>query len=281
MTPLRTRMLEDMQLHGLSANTQQRYVEHICRLARHFHQSPDQITEEQLRQYFLERSRTISRSTSTVDLCAIKFLFQTTLQRSWPCLQLARPPRGRKLPMVFSRQEVATFLHSVRQPLYRTLFTTIYSCGLRASEGASLKVGDVDTARMQLRVHGKGARDRCVPLPQKTLELLREFWKTHRSQPWLFPAHVVPDQPTRAIQRRSREAAFHSALVQSGIKKSAHIHTLRHSYATHLLEAGVSLRVIQLLLGHKSPATTAIYTHLTPETEQAARNAINQLLQPL
>lgn len=281
MTLLRTRMLEDMQLHGLSHSTQERYVEHICRLARHFHQSPDQITEEQLRQYFLHRSKTISRSTSTIDLCAIKFLFQTTLQRSWPCLQLARPPKGRTLPTVFSRQEVATLLHSVRQPLYRVIFWTLYSCGLRASEAATLKVSDVDSARLQLRVHGKGAKDRCVPLPQKTLEMLREFWKTHHSQPWLFPARSAPDQPPAPIQRSNLQAAFQSALAQSGIKKKAHLHTLRHSYATHLLEAGVSLRVIQLLLGHKSPATTAIYTHLTPETEQAARSAIAQLVDPL
>ena len=278
MTLLRTRMLEDMQLHGLSTSTQERYVEHIRRLARHFNQSPDLITEDQLRQYFLHRSRTISRSTSTIDLCAIKFLFQNTLQRSWPCLQLARPPKGRTVPAVFSPQEVACFLQSIRLPLYRALFTTIYSCGLCASEAATLKVNDVDTARMQLRVRGKGAKDRCVPLPQKTLEMLREFWKSHRSEPWLFPARIVPDQPSLPIQRSSLQAAFRSALVQSGIKKEAHVHTLRHSYATHLLEAGVSLRVIQLLLGHKSPATTAIYTHLTPATEQAARSAINQLL---
>ena len=270
-----------MQLHGLSQSTQERYTEHIRRLARHFDQSPDQITEEQLRQYFLERSKTISRSTSTIDLCAIKFLFQTTLKRSWPCLQLARPPRGRSLPVVFSREEVATFLHSVRLPLYRVVFTTIYACGLRASEAAMLKVGDVDSARLQLRVHGKGAKDRCVPLPPKTLEMLRAFWKTHRSQPWLFAVSNGADHPPVPVRRSSLQAAFQRALAQSGIPKKAHLHTLRHSYATHLLEAGVSLRVIQLLLGHKSPATTAIYTHLTPETEQAARSAIAHLLDPL
>jgi site-specific recombinase XerD len=274
-------MLEDMQLHGLSSNTQQRYVEHIRRLARYFNQSPDRLSEEQLRQYFLHRSTTVSRSTSTVDLCAIKFLFQHTLQRAWPCLQLARPPRGRTLPAVFSRQEVAALLQSVRQPLCRALFTTIYSCGLRASEAATLKVSDVDSARMQLRVRGKGAKDRCVPLPQKTLALLRESWKGHRSRPWIFAARSAPDQPPRPVQRSGLQAAFRSALAQSGIKKPAHLHTLRHSYATHLLEAGVSLRVIQLLLGHRSPATTAIYTHLTPESEQAARSAINQLVNAL
>lgn len=281
MTPLRTRMLEDMQLQGLSASTQERYVEHVRRLAGHFHQSPGLITEEQLRQYFLERSTTVSRSTSTIDLCAIKFLFQKTLQRSWPCLELARPPRGRTLPAVLSRQEVGCLLQSVRLPLYRALFTTTYSCGLRASEGATLKVSDVDSARMQLRVRGKGAKDRCVPLPQKTLEMLREFWKSHRSQPWLFPMVAALDGSSLLVQRSSLQAAFRSALAQSGIKKQAHVHTLRHSYATHLREAGVSLRVIQLLLGHKSPSTSAIYTHLTPATEQDARSAINQLLDPL
>jgi integrase/recombinase XerD len=281
MSPLRIRMMEDMQLHGLSSSTQQRYIEHIRRLARYFNLSPDKLTEEQLRQYFLHRSTTISRSTSTIDLCAIKFLFQKTLQRSWPCLTLARPPRGRNLPSVFSRQEVRQILQTLRLPLYRALFTTMYSCGLRASEAARLKVRDVDSARMQLRVRGKGSKERCVPLPQKTLKMLREFWKTHRSQEWLFPAQIQPEGKSLPVPRASVQQAFQRALAQSGVTKKARVHTLRHSYATHLLEAGVSLRVIQLILGHKSPSTTAIYTHLTPEVQQAALSAINQLIDPL
>jgi site-specific recombinase XerD len=189
-----------------------------------------------------------------------------------------------KLPVVLSRDEVQRVLTAVRIPVYRTCLITIYSCGLRLLEGARLEVGDVDSARMALHVRGKGNRDRYVRLPQRTLELLRGFWCTHRSPSWLFPVHARRGTTYAAlphagpISKSSLQSAFRRALVRSGVNKRAHVHTLRHSYATHLLEKGVDLRIIQAYLGHTSPRTTALYTHLTPEVTQTAVDPIDHLL---
>jgi site-specific recombinase XerD len=273
-------MLEDMQLHGLAQGTQEVYVRSIAKLANHYHKSPDRITEEELRQYFrdLTLRKKASRSTSTVDLCAIKFFFQNTLQRPWPSLQLMRSPKQKRLPVVLSREEVHRILSAVRFPVYRACLTTIYSCGLRLSEGALLPVRSVDSARMVLRVLGKGSKEREIPLPETTLELLRDFWCTHRSAQWLFPARVHNEDQSRPVPIWNVHMAFARARDQSGVNKPAHVHTLRHSYATHLLEAGVNLRAIQVILGHRSPESTAIYTHLTAPMLAAVSQTINQLL---
>jgi len=283
MSPLRTRMVEDMQLHGLSRSTQQAYVHSIVKLAKYYHKSPDLLSEEELRQYFLDltQQQKVSHSTATVDLCAIKFFFQTTLQRPWPSLQLMRPPKHQKLPVVLSREEVHRLLSAIRLPVYRACLSTIYSCGLRLSEGAFLKVQAIDSARMMVRVLGKGSQERDVPLPERTLGLLREFWRTHRSPEWLFPARLRPDGSSQPVRPKNVQKAFGRALHQSGIPKAAHVHTLRHSYGTHLLEAGVNLRVIQCLLGHRSPRTTALYTHLTPQVIESVSHTLNQLVSAL
>jgi len=171
MSPLRTRMVEDMQLHGFSLSTQQSYVHSIIKLAKFYHKSPDLISEDELRQYFLHLTviQKVSRSTATVDLCAIKFFFESTLQRCWPSLKLMRPPKYKKLPVVLSREEVFRVLSAIRFPVYRACLSTIYSCGLRLSEGAFLKVQDIDSSRMMVRVLGKGSKQRDVPLPERTL----------------------------------------------------------------------------------------------------------------
>ena len=198
-----------------------------------------------------------------------------------------RPAREWKLPVVLSREEVRRILAAVRIPVYRACLTTIYACGLRLLEGTRLQVPDVDSARMLLHIHGKSKQDRYVPLPKPTLQLLRAHWRTHRSPLWLFPA------PTRhglahslahdggPVTRCSVQSAFHRAWQQSGINKRAHVHTLRHSYATHMLEAGFNLRVIQDHLGHRSPGTTARYTHLTREVRAAVTEPLNQLMADL
>jgi len=273
-------MLEDMQLYGLATSTQHSYIQSIKRLAVHFSKSPELISDEELRRYFLHQTvvKKVSRSTTTIDLCAIKFLFSNTLGRDWRRLELVRPPREKKLPVVLSIGEVQRILHSVHFALYRVCLTTIYSCGLRLSEGAALEVGNVDSARMQLHIRGKGSKDRYVPLPEPTLQLLRKFWGTHRSQRWLFPARVNHRNHTRPVTVQSIQIAFRAALKISGVKKAAHVHTLRHSYATHLLEAGVNLRIIQAVLGHRNTNTTAIYTHLTPQVRERALEPINQLI---
>lgn len=289
MTPLRTRMLEDMQLKGYSQRTQQAYSNAVRQLAAHFRRSPDLLTEEDLRQYFLylTREKKVARATATIAMCGVKFFFQTTLQRDWTSLALLRPAPDHRLPIVLTREEVRDILQCVRIAVYRACLTTIYACGLRLLEGAHLKPSQIDGMRMSLHVHGKGSHDRYVPIPDATVSMLREFWRTHRSTEWLFPA------PTRRglehalvhgggpVERSSLQSAFKRALRSSGVKKAAHVHTLRHSYATHLLEDGVNLRIIQAALGHASPRTTAVYTHLTQEVRQAALGPINRLMEGL
>jgi site-specific recombinase XerD len=289
MTPLRQRMLEDMQLRAFSVRTQEAYIYAVHRLAQHFHKSPDVITDEELRQYFLHLTQVqhYARATVTIALCGIKFFFEQTLGKTWASLALMRPPQTHKLPVVLSRDEVWRILHLVRLPVYRVCLITIYACGLRLLEGARLHVSHVDGARLLVHVTGKGQYDRYVPLPQTTLTLMRDHWRTHRSPQWIFPAHarqgkvycVVPG--AGPISDSSLQSAFHRAVLQSGVHKRAHIHTLRHSYATHLLEAGVDLRLIQAYLGHTSPKTTALYTHLTPEVARTAVDPIQHLMDGL
>lgn len=289
MTPLRRRMLEDMQLRAFSPRTQQAYLAAVHRLAQHFHKSPDLITDEELRQYFLHltQDRHDARATITIALCGIKFFFERTLGKTFTALSLMRPPQTHRLPVVLSRDEVCRILSLVRLPVYRVCLITIYACGLRLLEGARLQVSQVDGARRLVHVTGKGQYDRYVPLPPTTLTLLRDHWCTHRSPQWIFPAHARQGTVYRAvpgagpISRSSLQSAFHRAVLRSGVPKRAHVHTLRHSYATHLLEAGVGLRVIQAYLGHTSPKTTALYTHLTPEVTRTAVDPIQHLMDGL
>ena len=289
MSPLQQRMLEDMQLRGLSARTQEAYARAVWQLAQYYRRSPDQLSDAELRQYFLylANEKKLARPTATIALCGIKFFYEQTLKQPWPTLRFVRPPREWKLPVVLSRKEVRRILQEVRIPVYRACLTTIYACGLRLLEGTRLQVPDVDSARRLLHIHGKSKKDRYVPLPQSTLQLLRAHWRTHRSPLWLFPA------PTRhglahslahdggPVTRSSLQSAFRAALKRSSIAKLAHVHTLRHSYATHLLEAGFNLRVIQDHLGHRSPRTTAIYTHLTREVRAALTEPLNHLMEDL
>ena len=289
MSPLQQRMLEDMQLRGLSARTREAYARAVWQLAQHYQRRPDQLSDEELRQYFLylTNEKKIARPTATIALCGIKFFYEQTLKQPWPTLRFVRPAREWKLPVVLSRKEVRRILREVRIPVYRACLTTIYACGLRLLEGTHLQVPDVDSARMLLHIHGKSKKDRYVPLPAPTLQLLRAHWRTHRSPLWLFPA------PTRhglahslahdggPVTRSSLQSAFRGALKRSGLAKRAHVHTLRHSYATHLLEAGFNLRVIQDHLGHRSPRTTALYTHLTREVRATLTEPLNHLMEDL
>jgi len=281
MTELRKRMIEDMQLQGLSARTQDHYVYAVRDLAGYFHRSPDQLKDEDLREYFLHLTNKgkVSRSTVTIRLCGIKFFYETTLRQPWPTLGLVRPAYERRLPAVLSRDEVRRILAEVHMPVYRVCLTTIYSCGLRLLEGAHLRVSDIDSGRMMLFIHGKGKKDRYVPLAVRTLELLRHLWRSSRTLEWMFPSAKFGH--SRPVTGTALQAAFHAALKATGIAKVAHVHTLRHSYATHLLEAGVNLRIIQENLGHRSARTTQIYTHLTREVRDSVTDPLNQLMQDL
>jgi len=288
MTALRQKMIEDLQLRGLAQETQEHYVSAVRQMAEFYGKPPDQISEEQVREYFLylKQVKNVSSSTFRVHLAGIKFFYQRTLGREWRILDLVRPARENKLPVVLDITEVHQILSCVRLPRYRVCLTTIYACGLRISEGVQLQVRDIDSKRMVVHIcHGKGNKDRYVPLPQSTLEMLRKFWSTHRHPTWLFPNQTqdgaVPSTAEKHMSIAGLQHCFAAALEESGVQKKATVHTLRHSYATHLLEAGLDLRAIQVFLGHSSPQTTAIYTHVTQPTEQRAAQTIDQLMADL
>ncbi len=208
----------------------------MWQLAQHYHRPPEQLSDEELRQYFLyvTNEKQIARPTATIALCGIKFFYQQTLKQEWPTLRFVRPPAEHKLPVILSRKEVRGVLQEVRIPVYRACLTTIYSCGLRLQEGTHLQVADIDSARLMIHIrHGKGAKDRYVPLPQRTLQLLRQYWATHRNPVLLFPApgrdQVDLSRATEPMSKSSVQDAFHEALKESGNNKRASVHTLRHS----------------------------------------------------
>jgi site-specific recombinase XerD len=274
-------MLEDMQLHGLAVGTQGLYIAAVRGLAKHYMRSPDQLSEEEIRQYFLHliKDRQVAEGTLRIHRYAIKFFYETTLKRPLPVFDLVQPKQRRKLPVVLSVSEVRRLLSLVRDKRMRVCLTMIYSCGLRLQEGTRLQARDIDSDRMMVHIrNGKGGRDRYVPLPQRSLELLRDHWRRHRPRSYLFPDPKKSRQP---MWRDRPYKTLKAALQESGILKKVCVHTLRHSYATHLLEMGVSLRVIQEILGHRTPKTTAIYTHLTPKLMNGFQNTLNQLMASL
>jgi site-specific recombinase XerD len=281
-------MIEDMQLRGLSEKTQEAYVGAVKQLAEYYHKAPDLISDEELRQYFLylKNDKHASRSAYTHALYGIRFLYQHTLKRAEVALDWVRPAPEKKLPVVLSVDEVRRILNCIHCQHYRVCLSTIYSCGLRLQEGVRLQVPDIDSDRMMLHVRqGKGNKDRYVPLPSITLTMLRDWWSSHHHPVWLFPARVAagvsPLTAEHSLDPSGVQRAFRLALQESGVSKHASVHTLRHSYATHLLEAGVNLRLIQAYLGHSSPQTTARYTHLTRPGNDLAALAINQIMAEL
>ena len=282
MTALRQKMIEDMQLHGFAERTQEAYLLAVRQLAKYYRKSPDQIDEEELRQYFLflKNEKHAARATCTIALCGIKFFFERTLGREWKTFEFLRPAKEKKLPVVLSAAEVGRVLACVHRQRYRVCLTTIYTCGLRLLEGVRLPVKAIDGERQVLHISpGKGGKDRYVPLPSACLKMLRGHWLTHRNPAWLFPS--PREDVNQPMNESGVQRAFCAAVQASGIHKLATVHTLRHSYATHLLEAGVHLRIIQSYLGHASPATTVIYTHLTAITETQTRQTIDELVASL
>ena len=291
MQTLTARMGEDMRLRGFAPKTQQAYRGAVVGLAAHFARLPDTLdalTQAELRAFFLDlvTRRQVSRSTLIVYRSGIRFLYEVTLQRTWPVFDLVRPAKRHVLPVVLSTDEVRQVLARVQDPRARMALITIYSCGLRLAEGVTLETRDIDSARMFVHVRaGKGGRDRYVPLPQRTLELLRVYWRAAAPRPgvglprgpWVFPNR----EATGPLHATSLQKTFAAVVRTSDLTKHASIHTLRHSYATHLLECGVHLRAIQELLGHKSPATTAIYTHITPSVTDALQRTVNGLMATL
>lgn len=285
MSELRRRMTGDLQLRGLSEQTQVAYLRAVRKLAEHSRTSPDQLCEEQVRDYllFLKNDCGFAPGSMRVAVHGIKFFYRYTAPRDWATLLNVRIPPQKTLPDVLARQEVRDLLADVRTRYNRAYLWTVYSCGLRLNEGLHLQVRDIDSQRMMLHVHrGKGAKDRYVILPQGTLRLLRSYWRSHRNPQWLFPAlgrdRKQGGTANQPMPQASVQGALKRVVDQSRMTKSVSVHTLRHSYASHLIEAGVSLRRVQQLLGHSSLQTTMRYLHLTEPDRERAREIIDLLM---
>ncbi len=269
MADLFDRFIQDMQLRNFSESTIRSYTYALKQLSAHFNKSPELITEEEIKAYFLHNRNVKhwSRAAFSVSISGIKFFFEKTLQKQWHVFGLVRPPRDKSLPEILSLNEVNKIFACIKMKHHKICLQTIYSLGLRIQEGTRLQVGDIDSDRMFVHVHkGKGAKDRFVPLPNVTLELLRKFWKTHRNKQLLFPAPgrggKQMSMTNKPIPVTSIQIAFKEACQKANIHKKVSVHHLRHSYAVHLLEAGVDFRYVQQYLGHEDPKTTFIYTKL-------------------
>lgn len=272
-------MIEDMRLNGLSASTQETYVNAVRRLARYYGKSPEKLSEEELRAFFLHLTeKELSRSFFKIHLCAIKFFYEKTLDYPWPTLKFVRPMKRKKLPVVFSQSEIKSILSYVRNPIYRMCINLIYACGLRISEAVALRLEHFDKNRQIVVISdSKGGKDRFVPYCQVTRDMLTDYWQANGCpHPWLFPCQTKPQEHIKACTLRR---AFKMALLESGINKNGKVHSLRHSYATHLLEEGVDLLSIQHILGHGSIKTTSIYTHITDPLIKKTTQTIDKLME--
>ena len=277
MSPLRRRMIEDMQIRNLTANTQRVYVAHLVRFACHFRKSPELLGPAEIRTYLihLTQERRLAASSIIVTVSALRFFYTVTLKRSW--IVEDDIPAGRqakKLPVVLSQDEVAQFLGTVENLKHRVILTVCYATGLRISEAVQLKPAAIDNQRMVIRIEqGKGHKDCYVMLPLKLLDMLRDYWKRTRPGEWLFPGRY-PRQPISplTIDRTCREVRR-----QCGIDKPIAPHVLRHAFAVHLLEAGADLRTIQLLLGHRNLGTTAQYLMIASRKVRATASPLDTL----
>ena len=281
MHPLRQRMVEDMQLAGLRPNTQESYAGAVSLLARYYGRSPEQLVEDDVRAFFLHEInvRKLAPNTVRTHIYGVRFFYERTLGRALPILDLVRPAKRRKLPLALAHDEVKRALSAVREAHFRTALATIYSCGLRLAEVCTLQVEHVQSALAQLRVvDGKGGVDRVVPLPGRILELLREHYRRTRPPlPWVF----VDKARTGHMVRATLQRVFKAAVGESGVNPAASIHTLRHSYATNLVVAGIPLPVLQKWLGHRSLQTTAVYTHLADPPPRDCVALVNELMADL
>lgn len=275
MTPLRRRMIEDLRIRNFSPNTIAGYIGYVARFARHFGRSPADLGPEHVRGFLVHLRVQQRAGVGTMVQCvsALRFLYRVTLKRGWAIPEIPYPKKERKLPVVLTRAEVLEFLDSLGNLKHRAILTTAYASGLRVSEATHLKVADIDSARMIMHVRqGKGRKDRLVPLSKSLLELLREYWKVARPTTWLFPGKKGHDAP---ITRRTVERACAKARAALGWTKHVKPHTMRHSFATHLLEAGTDIRVIQVLLGHRALTSTATYTHLSTASLQGTKSPLD------
>jgi site-specific recombinase XerD len=280
MTRLRKMMLEELQRRNYSENTTRHYIRTVENFARHFHCSPDRLGTRHIREYQAELLRKgQSPSTVTQRLAALRFFYVKTLKKSWSAAETPYPKRAFQLPTILSQEEVERLIDAASTPFHRTLLMTLYATGVRRAELTHLKVSDVDSQRMVIHVRGgKGRKDREVMLSHKLLEELREHWRRLRRKPsvWLFPGHRdhCGDRP---IDTKTVWHACQQAAQRAGLQKTVHPHTLRHCFATHLLEAGAHLRTIQLLLGHRDLEETTIYLHVSNQRLDATASPLDAL----
>lgn len=281
---LRQRMSDDLHLAGVSQRTHDGYLRAVRQLADYGKASPDQISEDQLRQFFLhlKNDREFAYGSMRVALSGIKFFYTRTCRREWDTLASMKLQNVKSLPDVLTIDQVHRIVDACTTQRIAVYLWTVYSMGLRLEEGLNLQVGDIDAARGLVHVHrGKGAKDRFVPLPTWTLTLLRQYWKVHQHKRLLFPAdgrnHKGMSTAKTAMSPTAVQSAIKKITNRLDFGKRVSIHTLRHSYATHLLEAGVSLRLIQKFLGHSSLQTTMVYLHLTETAEADSRQVIERV----
>ncbi len=265
-----------MSIRNLADNTQLSYLHQVSRYAGYFHRSPDKLGPQEVRVYQVHLTTTLKLAPGSVSIAtaALRFLYKVTLRREWAPDDIPMPKKPFRLPVVLSPEEVAHFLACIDSLKQRTILTTAYAAGLRVSEATHLKVTDVDSQRMVLRVdQGKGSRDRYVMLSPRLLEALRSYWRVARPKTWLFPGDI-PGQP---VTRNAVELACRKAHSAAGIAKPITPHSLRHAFATHLLESGTDVRRIQLLLGHRSLATTSRYLKIATRTVCATTSPLDLL----
>ncbi len=283
---IRERMVGDMQLCGYSERTQESYLRAVRQLQDYCGKSAESITEEEVRKYFLFIKNELKYASATIKIAyyGIRFFYKTTLKKSWDTLELIRAGNERRLPVVLSVDEARTIIGSIRTVQNRTYMYTVYSCGLRLQEALNLQVSDIDSKRMVIHVHrGKGAKDRYVPLPKSTLLMLRAYWRTHRNPVWIFPFRGKGGKKAPTATQPMDRSTVNGALIRTlrqlpFIRKKVSIHTFRHSYATHLLEAGVNIRLIQQYMGHKSLMTMLVYLHITTFGQTDAYKKINEIM---
>ena len=280
MTHLRKMMLEELQRRNYSADTARNYLRVVADFAKHFGKSPDKLGLNELRTYqaYLLRERKLTPGTVINQVAALRFFFVKTLKRHQFRDFLPYPQDGRRLPTVLGRDEVSRLINAAGSLFRRTLLMTLYGTGMRRSELAHLKVGDIDSQRMIIRVvAGKRSKDRDLPLSPALLETLREYWRWRKPKLYMFPARTLRRQLDQPISDKTVWIACRDAARRAGIKKHVTPHTLRHSWATHLLEAGTDLRTIQVLLGHGDLETTAQYLHLSQRHLQSVVNPLDGL----
>lgn len=275
--------LQALRLQGKADATIDLYSRAVRRVAAFFPKPVQDLSPADLKTYFASLIETHSWSTVKVDRCGLQFFWEHVLHKDWEWVKIVKPPRAARLPDILTVDEVQTVLNTLRKPRYRAYFFTLYSMGLRLGEALNLRVADIDSKKMQVHIrNGKGAKDRFVPLPTSTLRILREFWKTHQNPNLLFPNMNGSPETIRKAQspmdKGGVQEALQAALRECRISKRICVHSLRHSFATHLVEAGVQLRLIQDHLGHAHPQTTALYSRLTEPSFQNRAEAINALM---